>query len=93
MKIGLEMRSAVLSFSFDHLGAERATSEAFMDNAQSIGVSRSLGYADNGFRWMAPRGVSREEQMFLMTREMWHSRERQAIEVAGLDECRDMFGI
>jgi hypothetical protein len=31
--------------------------------------------------------------MFLMTREMWHSRERQAIEVAGLDECRDMFGI
>jgi RimJ/RimL family protein N-acetyltransferase len=93
MKIGLEMRSAVLSFSFDHLGAERATSEAFMDNAQSIGVSRSLGYADNGLRWMAPRGVSRQEQMFLMSREMWHSRERQPIEVTGLDACREMFGI
>jgi RimJ/RimL family protein N-acetyltransferase len=93
LKIGLEMRSAVLSFSFDHLGAERATSEAFTDNVASIGVSRSLGYVDNGFRWMAPRGNARQEQMFLMTREMWASRERPPIEVAGLDACRDMFGI
>lgn len=93
LKIGIEMRSAVLSFSFDHLGAERATSEAFLDNGASIGVSRSLGYADNGVRWMAPRGVAREEQMFLMTREMWHSRVRPPIEVTGLDACRDMFGI
>jgi RimJ/RimL family protein N-acetyltransferase len=92
-RIGAEMRSAVLSFSFDHLGAERATSEAFMDNAQSIGVSRSLGYADNGYRWMAPRGIARQEQMFLMTREMWYSRPRADISVDGLDACRDMFGI
>jgi RimJ/RimL family protein N-acetyltransferase len=92
-KIGLEMRAAVLSFSFDYLSAEWATSEAFMDNSASIGVSRSLGYADNGVRWMAPRGVARQEQMFLMTREMWQSRERPPIEVTGLDACRDMFGI
>jgi RimJ/RimL family protein N-acetyltransferase len=91
-KIGLEMRSAVLSFAFDHLGAERATSEAFMNNAPSIGVSRSLGYADNGYRWMAPRGEPRQEQMFLMTREMWQSRARPPITVEGLDGCRDMFG-
>lgn len=93
LKIGSEMRSAVLAFAFDHLGAERATSEAFMDNAPSIGVSRSLGYADNGYRWMAPRGVARQEQQFLMTREMWQSRGRPPIEVTGLDACRDMFGI
>ncbi|HEY7023842.1 MAG TPA: GNAT family N-acetyltransferase [Candidatus Limnocylindrales bacterium] len=93
LKIGLEMRSAVLAFSFDHLEAERATSEAFMDNAPSIGVSRSLGYADNGFRWMAPRGEARQEQQFLMTREMWQARERMPIEVDGLDACRDMFGV
>jgi len=92
-KIGVEMRAAVLAFAFDHLGAERATSEAFMDNAPSIGVSRSLGYADNGYQWMAPRGVARQEQRFLMTREMWHSRERPPITVTGLDACRDMFGI
>jgi RimJ/RimL family protein N-acetyltransferase len=93
LKIGREMRSAALAFAFDHLDAERATSEAFMDNVQSIGVSRSLGYADNGYRWMAPRGVARQEQEFLMTREMWRSRERPPIIVSGLDACRDMFGI
>ena len=93
LKIGREMRAAALSFAFDHLGAQQATSEAFMDNAPSIGVSRSLGYADNGYQWMAPRGVPRQEQRFLMTREMWQSRERPPIEVSGLDACRDMFGI
>jgi RimJ/RimL family protein N-acetyltransferase len=92
-KIGIEMRSAALSFAFDHLGAERATSEAFIDNASSVGVSRSLGYADNGYQWMAPRGEPRQEQRFLMTREMWHSRARAPITVSGLDACRDMFGI
>jgi RimJ/RimL family protein N-acetyltransferase len=91
-KIGIEMRSAVLAFAFDHLGAERALSEAFMDNAASIGVSRSLGYADNGYQWMAPRGEARQEQRFLMTREMWHARARPSITVDGLDACRDMFG-
>jgi len=93
LKIGREMRSAVLSFAFDHLGAEQATSAAFMDNAPSVGVSRSLGYADNGFQWMAPRGVPRQEQRFLMTREMWHSRERPPITVEGFDACRAMFGL
>ncbi len=91
--IGKEMRSAVLAFAFEHLGAERATSEAFMDNASSIGVSRSLGYADNGLQWMAPRGVARQQQRFLMTRDMWNARERPPIEVSGLAACRDMFGL
>ena len=93
LKIGREMRSAILSFAFDHLGAEQATSEAFLDNAPSIGVSRSLGYADNGYQWMAPRGVPRQEQRFLMTREMWQSRERPPVSVEGFDACREMFGI
>lgn len=92
-KIGLEMRSAALSFAFDHLGAERATSEAFSDNAASVGVSRSLGYVENGLQWVAPRGVAREETRFLMTREMWQSRERASITVSGFEACRDMFGI
>ncbi len=93
LKIGREMRSAVLSFAFDHLGAERATSEAFMDNGPSIGVTRSLGNADNGYRWMAPRGVARQEQQFLMTREKCESPERQSITVDGFDACREMIGI
>lgn len=91
--IGREMRSAVLAFAFDHLGAERATSDVFVDNHRSQGVSRALGYIDNGRTWLAPRGVAREEIRFLMTAEMWRSRDRLGTTVGGLDACRDMFGI
>lgn len=91
--IGTAMRSAVLSFAFDHLGARIATSSAFRDNVSSQGVSRALGYVENGIEWMAPRGVPREMVRYLMTAEMWRSRERALVSVSGLDECRAMFGI
>ncbi|WP_449371944.1 GNAT family N-acetyltransferase [Arthrobacter psychrolactophilus] len=45
---GKEMRSAVLSYAFDYLGADAAESEAASWNSSSLGVSHSLGYTDNG---------------------------------------------
>jgi len=90
---GKEMRSAVLSFAFDGLGARAATSSAFLDNAASNAVSRSLGYAEDGRGALAPRGVSRETQRFRMTEESWRSRRRPPVEIEGLDACREMFGI
>ena len=66
--IGKEMRGAVLAFAFDHLGAEVAESEAFLDNAASNAVSQSLGYEPNGFGRLAPEGVSRETAKYRMTR-------------------------
>jgi RimJ/RimL family protein N-acetyltransferase len=91
--IGKEMRSAALSFAFDMLGAASASSGAFVDNLSSVGVSRALGYRENGSESMAPRGVAREHVRFLMTREAWYSRERPPVSVEGFDACRDMFGI
>ena len=90
---GKEMRSAVLAFAFDGLGAQFATSSAFLDNAASNAVSRSLGYEENGRGSLAPRGVARETQLFRMSAEGWRSRERPPVEIEGLDACRDMFGI
>lgn len=55
--IGTEMRSAVLSFAFEGLGAQRALSGALGDNAQSLGVSRKLGYREVGLHTVSPRGV------------------------------------
>ncbi|HET7169608.1 MAG TPA: GNAT family protein [Candidatus Limnocylindrales bacterium] len=89
---GKEMRSAILSFSFDGLAARAATSSAFLDNAASNAVSRSLGYAEDGRGALAPRGVSRETQRFRMTVEDWRSRPRPSVDIEGLDPCRDMFG-
>ena len=90
---GKEMRSAVLSFAFDGLGARAATSSAFLDNAPAKAVSRALGYAEDGRGALAPRGVSRETQRFRMTEELWRSRPRPQVDIEGLDACREMFGI
>ncbi len=90
---GIEMRAAVLAFAFDGLGARLAFSEAFLDNAASNGVSRSLGYEENGRGALAPEGVARETQRFRMTLERWRSRPRPPIEVEGFEACRDLFGI
>lgn len=46
--LGKEMRAAALSYAFDFLNAEVATSEAAVWNKQSLGVSTSLGYEPNG---------------------------------------------
>jgi len=89
---GKEMRAAVLGFAFDRLGAQIAVSEAFLDNAASNGVSRSLGYEPVGSGSLAPEGVERQTQRFRMTAEGWRSRPRPALAIEGLDACRDMFG-
>ncbi len=90
---GKEMRAAILAFAFDGLGARVALTQAFLDNAPSNAVSRGLGYEEDGMGSLAPEGVARDSQRFRMTAEVWRSRERPAIEIEGLDACRDMFGL
>jgi RimJ/RimL family protein N-acetyltransferase len=92
---GTEMRAAVLGFAFDGLGARLAETEAFIDNAASNGVSRSLGYAESGQGSLAPEGVARPTQRFQMTVGDWRSRPRPPLVIEGLrgpDGCRAMFG-
>lgn len=89
---GKEMRSSVLSLAFDGLGARVAESAAFLDNVASSGVSRALGYADNGRGSLAPQGVARETQRFRMTLDDWRSRPRPPVEIDGLEACRELFG-
>lgn len=52
---GTLMRQAICMFAFDHLGAREMHSEAFHDNPRSLGVSRKVGYVENG-RHLAKRG-------------------------------------
>jgi RimJ/RimL family protein N-acetyltransferase/predicted GNAT family acetyltransferase len=55
--LGTEMRAAVLQLAFGVLGARTARSGALLGNAQSLGVSRKLGYAEVGLSSVAPRGT------------------------------------
>jgi RimJ/RimL family protein N-acetyltransferase len=89
---GKEMRAGILAFAFDGLDARFADSGAFVDNAASNGVSRSIGYAENGRDELAPRGVPRAHQRWRMTAEAWRSRPRPPVVIEGLDACRELFG-
>ena len=91
--IGKEMRSAVLAFAFDALGARSAETDAFMDNAASNGVTRAIGYEPNGVMEMAPQGVPRLAQKYRLTEDAWRARPRPPVTVEGFDACRDLFGV
>jgi RimJ/RimL family protein N-acetyltransferase len=91
--IGKRMRQAVLALAFDHLGAEVAETEAFLDNPASNKVSLALGYEPNGFGRLAPRGVPRETQRFRLTLDGWLSRRRPEVTVQGLASALPLFGL
>jgi RimJ/RimL family protein N-acetyltransferase len=91
--IGRFMRQAILGLAFDHLGAEVATSGAFLENAASARVSEVIGYEPNGIDRVAPRGTSRDMQRFRLTAEQWHARPRPEVSVEGLEGCLDLFGV
>lgn len=90
-KVGRRMRAMAVQFAFDHLGAVWACSDAHPDNAASNGVSRSLGYVENGVR----RSTLDEQ---VVTAQHWlllpEALERlDGLQVRGFDACRELFGL
>ncbi|GGQ44777.1 GNAT family N-acetyltransferase [Couchioplanes azureus] len=90
---GTEMRAAVLDLAFTGLGAEAATSEAFEDNDASYGVSRKLGYADDGTDWHAVRGRRVRGRRLLLDRPRWQAARTIDVEITGLEPCLPLFGL
>jgi RimJ/RimL family protein N-acetyltransferase len=91
--IGKEMRAAVLHFAFAGLGAEYALTGAWHDNAASLGVTRSLGYVEDGQRRAKRRDVPDWLVGFRLARSQWEERRRDDINIEGLDACLDQFGV
>ena len=90
--IGKEMRAAVLHLAFAGLGAQLAYSGSFEDNAASFGVSRSLGYVENGDEIKDREGKSARLIGFKLTRDVWEQSRRGDIEIVRLERCLDWFG-
>jgi RimJ/RimL family protein N-acetyltransferase len=89
---GIEMRSAILHFGFETLGASAMLSAAFVSNPASNRVSTKLGYEPNGTETKAPRGEPVSAQRFRMTRERWLEVRRPLdVQVSGFDPCRPML--
>lgn len=91
--IGTEMRAAILHLVFAGLGAEVATTGAWEDNLQSLGVTRKLGYEFEGRRRALSRGVPREMIGFRLSRATWETHQRDDIFIEGLEPCLEMFGV
>ena len=89
--LGKEARAAMLHLCFAGLGARVVRSVAHPDNAASVGVSRSLGYQEDGTSTqLGGPGEAVEVVRFKLTRERW--RPREDIELSGLEACADLFG-
>ncbi|MGK9148294.1 GNAT family N-acetyltransferase [Plantibacter flavus] len=86
--LGKEMRAGMLQFVFDHLGAEVAASDAAVWNEASLGVSRSLGYRDNGRNRIVGRpGQLTESQQLRLERDDFR-RPDWTIAVSGVAETK-----
>jgi RimJ/RimL family protein N-acetyltransferase len=88
---GTEMRAAVLAFAFDHLGAVRARSAAFVDNVASHRVSARLGYRRDGSTWVVRRGERTEDVRLVLDPEHF-ARPEWKLQVEGFDACRELLG-
>ncbi|MFE2751144.1 GNAT family N-acetyltransferase [Actinosynnema sp. NPDC059335] len=84
--IGTEMRAAVVTFAFDHLGAVAARSSAFTDNLASQTVSRKLGYRPDGTFRQVRRGEPAEQTRLLLTPDRF-VRPDWTLEVSGVTPC------
>jgi RimJ/RimL family protein N-acetyltransferase len=85
--IGKEMRAAVLHFAFAGLNARRAESGAWHDNLPSLGVSKNLGYVEDGDEIALRRDVADRQIRLKMERAEWEKRRRSDIVIEGLEPC------
>jgi RimJ/RimL family protein N-acetyltransferase len=88
------MRAAILTLAFGSLGARFAITSAWSDNHASLGVSRALGYLDNGVTADRRDDVAGEMVHLRLTREQWAgSGWSQQVTVSGAEECMVFFGL
>ncbi len=92
--LGKQMRAAVLTLAFGPLGARYAISSAWSDNHASLGVSRALGYVDNGLTSHRRGDGAGEMAHVRLTRERWLASEwPEQVSVSGVEECLPYFGL
>lgn len=86
--LGTEMRHAALHLIFAGFDADRATTSAWHDNHASLGVTRSLPYAQTGTSRRKRRGRADTMVDFVMARAQWEPARRGDIELAGIEAVR-----
>ncbi|MET8154574.1 GNAT family protein [Actinoplanes sp. NPDC049668] len=93
--LGVAMRTAALGLAFERLGAVAAVSSAVPENAASLGVSRRIGYAENGVGLVAtPGGRVVELRHLRLTADRWRAAGHgSSVSISGFGPCRPWFGL
>jgi RimJ/RimL family protein N-acetyltransferase len=91
--IGIQMRAAVLHLAFAGLGARWAVSAAFEDNPASLGVSRKLGYRDDGIEWHSVRDRPALTRRLRLAHADWQAARTVPVQIHGLPPCLPLFGL
>ncbi len=89
--LGTEARAGLLTLAFDHLGATDATTEVFLDNHASQGVSRKLGYQRDGISKDARGDEVLVSDRLRLTAERWAESSHPPVTVDGVEAARTMF--
>ncbi|CCH78968.1 GCN5-related N-acetyltransferase [Nostocoides japonicum T1-X7] len=91
--IGTRMRRAICALAFDHLDAVEVTSGAFLDNPQSLAVSRKVGYVPDGIQRLERRPGELAFNQRLVLRPEAFVRGDVEIEVEGIEPFRRFIGL
>ena len=92
--LGTAAREAILHLLFDGLGACEARSDAIPQNDASMGVSRRLGYQEDGtIRKVSGDGQAHTLTRLLLLRAEWERRRRDDIALVGVDDALPLFGL
>ncbi|MEZ0446412.1 GNAT family N-acetyltransferase [Cellulomonas sp. ICMP 17802] len=94
--LGTRMRLMILHLLFEGLGAHEATTQAFADNAASNGVTRRLGYAENGVDIDPREGKAVLSNRYVLSLAAWQSRpeaHRLDVTLDGVGPAREFLGI
>jgi RimJ/RimL family protein N-acetyltransferase len=94
--IGTRMRLMILHLFFEGFDGLRATTSAFDDSTASLGVTRRIGYAENGVEVLAREGKPATSRRFVLDRATWDARPaelRPEVELVGIAAAREQLGI
>ena len=93
--VGTRMRLMILHLFFEGFDGLRATTSAFDDNGPSNGVTRRIGYAENGVEVLAREGKPAVSRRYVLDRAAWDARPaelRPEVSLVGVDGAREQLG-
>lgn len=91
--IGKEVRLAMLTLGFRGFNAKLAQTAAWHDNPASLGVTRSLGYTEQGQSWQLRREQRDRHIDFQMPRDHFDTLDTSNIQLIGVDAVRTLLQI